>query len=115
MLVAIGDSLSNLPCTNNGKDQEDEDDAVREQGKLSEDDEPGWVTGTISKMVQQHIERCQQKLMKGDKLTLPRWGDTADYDWQSDKTYCTSELRVLAVVKLQTDDNAAAPAPTTFW
>jgi hypothetical protein len=29
----------------------DDEDEETEQGKLSEDDEPGWVMGTISKMV----------------------------------------------------------------
>jgi hypothetical protein len=53
MLAAIGDSLSDLASSNDGEDGEDEDDEDTEQGKLSEDDEPGWVMGTITKMVQQ--------------------------------------------------------------
>jgi hypothetical protein len=36
---------------------------------LSEDDEPGWVMGTITKTVQQHMERFRQKQMKIDELT----------------------------------------------
>jgi hypothetical protein len=46
----IGDSLSYFPSLD---DEEDgEYNADTEQGKLSEDDEPGCVMGTISKMVQ---------------------------------------------------------------
>jgi hypothetical protein len=51
MMVAIGNSLSDLASSNEGEEVEDEDDEETEQGKLSEDDEPGSVMGTISKMV----------------------------------------------------------------
>jgi hypothetical protein len=51
MLAAIGDNLSDLANSNDGEDGEDEDDEETEQGKLSEDDEPGWVMGTITKTV----------------------------------------------------------------
>ena len=57
MLVAIGDGLSDLASSDDGEDGEDEDDDETEQGKLSEDNEPGWVMGTITTMVQQHMER----------------------------------------------------------
>jgi len=50
MMAAIGDSLSDLASSNNGEDGEDEDEET-EQGKLSEDDQPSWVMGTISKTV----------------------------------------------------------------
>jgi len=61
MLVAIGDSLSDLASSDNGEDGEDEDDEETEQGNLSEDDESCWVMGTISKMVQQCKDRFRQK------------------------------------------------------
>jgi len=48
MMVAIGDSLSDLASSDDGEDEEDEDDEETEQGQLSEDDEPGWVMGTIT-------------------------------------------------------------------
>jgi len=51
MLVAIGDSLSDLASSDDGEDGEDEDDEETEQGKLSDNDEPGWVMGTITKTV----------------------------------------------------------------
>jgi phospholipase/lecithinase/hemolysin len=51
MLVVIGDSLSDLASSDDGEDGEDEDDEETEQGKRSEDDEPGWVMGTITTTV----------------------------------------------------------------
>ena len=56
MMVAIGDCLSDLACSNHGEDVDDEDDEETEQGQLSEDDKPGWVMGTITKMGQQRME-----------------------------------------------------------
>jgi hypothetical protein len=60
MLVAIGDSQSDLATSDDGEDEEDNADDTA-QGKLSDDDEPGWVMGTITNTVQQRMERCQQK------------------------------------------------------
>jgi len=114
MLVAIGDSLSHLASSDNGEDGEDEDDQEIEQGKLSEDDEPGWVMSTITNTVQQRIERFRQRLMKLDELTQPGWEDAADYFHERDKKYGTSELRVLEVVQLQTNDDYPLPRPKTF-
>jgi len=51
MLVALGDSLSDLASSDDGEDGEDEDEEETEQGKLGEDDEPGWVMGKITKTV----------------------------------------------------------------
>jgi len=78
MLVAIGDSLSDLASSDDGEDGEDEDDEETELGRLSEDDEPGWVMGKITKTVQQRMERFRQKPMKLDELTQPGWEDAAD-------------------------------------
>jgi hypothetical protein len=52
MMVAIGGSLSDLAHSDVGEDGADEDNEEIEQGKLSEDDKPGWVMGTINTMVQ---------------------------------------------------------------
>jgi len=79
MLVAIGDSLCDLASSNNGEDGEDEDYKETEHGNLSDDDEPGWVMGTITKTVQQHMERVRQNQMKLDELTELGWEDAADY------------------------------------
>jgi len=115
MLNAIGDSLSDLASSDNEADPEDEeDDEDTEQGKLSKDDVPGWVMGTISKTVQHCMERFWQKQMKLDKLTQPGWGDAAGYSRERDKKYGTTELKVPAVIKSQTDHVAAAPPPTSF-
>jgi len=51
MMVAIRDSLSELASSDDGEDGEVEDEET-EQCNLSEDDEPGWVMGTIAKIVQ---------------------------------------------------------------
>jgi len=55
MMVAVGDSLSDLASSEDGEDGEVKDDEDTEQGKLSEDDEPGWVMGTNTNMVQQRM------------------------------------------------------------
>jgi len=49
IMVAIRDSLSDLASSDHGKDGDDDDDEDTAQGQLSEDDDPGWVLGTISK------------------------------------------------------------------
>jgi len=51
MLNAIGDSLSDLASFQDEDDGEQENDEEEdtELGSLNEDDEPGWVMGTISK------------------------------------------------------------------
>jgi len=113
MMVAIADSLSDLASSDDGEDGEIEEEET-EQGKQSEDDEPSWVMGTITKTVQQRMEKFRQKQMKLDELTQPRWEDAADYFREKDKVYGTSELMVAAVVQPQTDDDAAVPSPTTF-
>jgi len=81
MLNAIGDSLSDLARSDDEDDGEDEDDKEEDPagGKLREDDEPGWVMGTISKTVQYRMECFRRKQMKLDKLTQCGWGDAADY------------------------------------
>jgi len=114
MLVTIGDSLSDLASSDEGEDGENEDDDDTEQGKLSEDDEPGWVMGTITKMVHQRMESFRQKQMKLDELSQPGWEDAADYFRERDKKYGMFELMVPAVVQLQTNDDAPAPPPTIF-
>jgi len=114
MLVAIGDSLSDLISSEDWEDGEDDDHEETEQGELSEDDEPGWVKGTITKTVQQRMERSRQKQMKVDELTQPGWGDAANYFRERDKKYRTSQLRVLAVVQPQTHDDTPSSPPTTF-
>jgi hypothetical protein len=81
MLNAIGDSLSDLASSEDEEDGEDED--VDEEdtghGKLSDDDELGWVMGTISKTVQYSMGSVRQKQLRLNKLTQPGEGDAADY------------------------------------
>jgi hypothetical protein len=113
MMAAIGVSLSDLASFDDWDDREDEDEET-EQGKQSEDDEPGWVMGTISKPVQQCMQSFRQKQMKLDELTQLGWEDAADYFREQDKMYSTDELGVPVVIQPQTDDDASAPPQTTF-
>jgi len=78
MMAAIGDSLSDLASSDDGVDGEDEDEET-ELGKLSKNDEPGWVMGTISKTVQHRMESFRQKQIKFDELTQPGSVDAAHY------------------------------------
>jgi len=116
MLNAIGDSLSNLASSDNEEDGEHQDDDEEDSagGKLSEDDEPGWVMGTISQTVQYRMERFRQKQMKHSEVTQPCWGDTADCFRESDKKYGMTEWNVPAVIQPQTADESASTAPTAF-
>ena len=94
MFTAIWDSLSDLASSENEEDGEDKDDdeADTELGKLSEDDESGWVMGTISKTLQHRMERVRQMQMKLDELSQPVWGDVADYFRERGIMYGTTEL-----------------------
>jgi len=116
MLNAIGESLSDLASSDDEEDGEDEDDDEEDtgHGKLSEDDEPGWVMGTISKMVQHRMESFWQKQLWLDELTQPGWVDAADYFRERDMKYGMTELKIPAVGKPQEDWTAATPSPTTF-
>ena len=71
MLNAIRDSLSVLPSSDDEEDWDDQDDDEEDSagGKLSEDDEPGWMMGTISKTVQYRMERCWQNQMSHDEVS----------------------------------------------
>ena len=90
-LNAIRDSLSDLASSDDEEDTEDEeDDDDTEQGKLSKDDKPSWVMGTLSKAVPRHVERFWQMQMKLDKFIQPGWGDAAHYSRASAKKYGTT-------------------------
>jgi hypothetical protein len=115
MLVAIGNSLSDLGSSDDGEDGEDEDDEETEQGKLREDDEPGWVIGTFTKTVPRRMESFCQEQMKFDKLTQPGWEDAADYIHEHDKTNGTSELMVPAGVQPQNERRRFAASSDNIW
>jgi len=80
MLNTIGDSLSDLACSKDEQDGEDEeyDEEDTELGKLSDDDEPAWVMGTISKTVQHRMDSFRQNQIRLHELTQPGWGDAAN-------------------------------------
>ena len=107
--------MSDNASSNNeedGEDEQDEEDA--KLGKLSEDDEPGWVMGTISKTAQHHMVRFQRRQMRLQELTQQVRGDAANSFHERDMKDGTAELMVPAVVKPQTDMTPATPLPTTF-
>jgi len=116
MLIAIRDSLSDIASSDDGEDGEDEDDDEDdpELGNLSEDDEPGWVMGTISQTVQHRMERFRQKQIKLDEVMQIGWVDATDYSCERDKRHGTTELKVPAVVQAQREVDATWSAPTTF-
>jgi len=55
-----------------------------------------------------------QKQIKLEEFTRPGWEDAANFLHQRDEKYRTSELRLPADVKRQTDDDGVAPAPITI-
>jgi len=73
MWNAIRDCLSDLVSSDDEQDAEDKEDDEEdiELGMLSDDDEPGWVMGTISKTVPHRMESFRQKQMRLDELTQP--------------------------------------------
>jgi hypothetical protein len=79
MMVAIGDTLSDLASSDHGKVREDEDDEETKLGQLSNDDGRGSMMGTITKTVQQRLERSRPYQMKLHELTQPGSEDAADY------------------------------------
>jgi hypothetical protein len=86
MLNAIPASPSHLASSNdeqNGEGEEDNEEDT-ELGKLSDDDNPGWVKGTISDTLQHCIESCSQTRIRLRELTQPGWGDAANYNHQRD-------------------------------
>jgi hypothetical protein len=113
MLVTIGESLTDLARSDDGEDGEDENEEI-EQGILREDDEPGRVMGTITKIVQQRMSRFWQKQMKLNQFTQPGWEDVAGYFPERDKKYVTSQLRNPAIIQPQMNDNIPASQLTTF-
>jgi hypothetical protein len=98
----IRDSLSDLVSSNDELDGEDKEDDKEdtELCTLSDDDEPGWVMGTIFKLVQHCMESFRHKHMRLDELTKPGWGDTANYFCERDMKDGTAELKVLVVVQI---------------
>jgi len=95
-------------------DGEDEHEEETEYVQLSNDDEPGYVMGTITKSVQQCMERFWQKQMKLDELTQQEVENASDYIRCRDQNYGTCDIWVAAAVQHYTDDDAVAPAPTSF-
>jgi len=116
MSNGIVDSLGDFASSEVEEDGENDNDDVEhtELGKLSEDEEPGWVMGTICKTVQHHMEHFRQNQMRLDKLMHPGWGDAADYFHERYMKYRMTELKFPAFMMPQTDTTAATPSATSF-
>jgi len=112
----VGDGLSNLASFEDEVDKknEDDDEEDTELGKLSDDDEPGWVMATISKTVQHRMQTFWEEQMRLAELTQPGWRDAADNFGERDIKYGMIALQAAAVVKPQTDTTGASPSPTTI-
>jgi len=116
MLNPIGGSLSDIDSSDDEQDAQDEqDDEDTQLGKLRDDDEPGWVMGTITKMVQYRMESFQQNQMRLDELTQLRWWDAANNFCERDMKHVTTKLKVPAVVNPRIDTTAATPSPRLVW
>ena len=116
MLNAIEESLSNLASSDNWEDGKDNDgdEEDHELGKRSENNEPGWVMGTIYKTVQHRMGCFPQRQMRLDELTQPGWGDAPNYFNEIDQKYGTTELQEPAVGQLQTEHDTPSFALMTF-
>jgi len=57
MMVTLRCSMNDLASSDDVEDADDKNDEDAEPGKLSKDDQPSWVMGTISKTILQHMER----------------------------------------------------------
>lgn len=71
MIITIQYTFSDLPTSNNGKHGEPSDVNKPAQSMVSNDEEPGWVIGTYTKIEQQALQRFLQMQMKLDKLSDP--------------------------------------------
>ena len=73
MLNGIGDGMSDLARSDDEQDVEDQKDNEEETelSKLSDEDESGWVMGTMSKTLQHRKESFRQKQIRLVELTQP--------------------------------------------
>jgi len=112
----IGDWLSDPVSSKDEEygDNEDDDEEDAALATLSEDDEPSWVKGTISKPVQQFMEGSWPKPMCLHESMQPWWGDVANYFCESDMMHGMAEMRVPAVGQLESNQVVAWHAPQTL-
>jgi hypothetical protein len=115
MLNTVRDTLSNLPSSDHEQDGEhmEDNEEDTELGKLSDDDEPGWVLGTITKTELHRMESFWPKRMRLDELTQPGWEDAANSFGERDMKNGIAKLKVPVVVKPQMDMTAAKPSKIT--
>lgn len=116
ILIAIEACLSNLAILDDKEDVDvkADDRNGSELGKLSENDEPGWVMGTLSKEVPQSMETYLVMEIWHDELTQLRWWDMADYFPYRDMKCWMAALKLLPIVISLADKVAATPGTTKF-
>jgi len=116
MLNAIRDCLRDHSSSDDGEDGEDKDDDGEDLagGELSEDDEPGWVTGTISKHDTASHGVSSPEADEAWSIDAPTLGRRCQLLLREGYEYGMTELKVPAVVQPQTPDDAASSLPTTF-
>jgi len=104
MLNAHRKSLSDLAYSDTREDGEDTDDDEQDSvpGKLSEDDKPLWLMGTIYKMIKHGSKRFRQDQIWLDELTKPGWRDMLNHFHWRDMNCNMAIFRVPAVINPQT-------------
>jgi hypothetical protein len=109
MMEAIRDSVDDVTTSDEEDDHYDNisDGQDYDDAKLSDDDAPGWVVGTINKSVQERLETVPMKRIKLQELTTLAWAEAeADFTIRNRK-YGTTKLKILTVVTLNTTINTA--------
>jgi len=101
MLNTIRVHLSDLAHSDDIQDEEYKEYDIEhtELGKLSEDDDPASVIGTISELVTHRMVSYRQQQMILDKLTELALRDAANISRERSMMHRTAEMRVLPVVK----------------
>lgn len=85
MIVAIGDSLSDIVRSDHAEDGEEEDDVQAEQGQMSQDDKPCRVMVTSSNTVLPQRERFWRTQMTLDTVSQMGSEHTVYDSYEQDK------------------------------
>jgi hypothetical protein len=103
--------MTDFASSNHGDNWDNVYDDEPGQGQQSKDDDIGWVLRTITKLGHQYMERFFLKQIKLTKLKHQGWDDdAADYFWERDQKYDTSELIVPAAIQPEMDQDEAGHA-----
>ena len=67
VIITIQHTLSDLATSDNGEHGEDLDVKKTAQSLVSDNEEPGWVIGTLTRIAQQALRRFLRMQIKLDK------------------------------------------------